>query len=249
MPGHIDAAQARLTAAIIQLQTSINAYSERHNLPPHHNSSSAQTPTEGSTKLTTNGTPKSATDSLATPISPHLSALQTQLASFEHQLKQRNQWRIPPGFQPDPFLDIDLSDLDDAITHLQAAIEAPRFPQTTNTPHAIFSGQSWKWDFQWSSWYYIDPHSENHVYLTEWELHDDANEWVMVLQGHVSVEEGVAMLGCWEDWEWDEGWGEWYLGMGENAGRKRRMYASQWRKTSEGDWVYAEESRLDRGEE
>ncbi|KAF2446987.1 hypothetical protein P171DRAFT_242888 [Karstenula rhodostoma CBS 690.94] len=241
MPGTSNGAWSRLTGAIVQLQTSIHAYksyrdnSSQYKLlelrtneyPTQHNGSSFIPPTE------------QATASPATRAG--LDNLEAQLASFERQLKQRGQWRLPPHFNPDPFLLVDLSDLEDAIQHLTIAVDSPRFPQPAQSLRSAFSTQRWEWDFQWSEWYYQDPKSGNHVYLTEWERVDESDDWHMVEQGHRSVEEGLVALGSWEDWRWDEEWGEWYLplDMEDEAVVKRAIYVGAWRRSEEGNWVYA----------
>lgn len=87
--------------------------------------------------------------------------------------------------------------------------------------------------------------------MTEWELGDGASEWMMVAQGHKSMEEGLAELGSWEDWAWDEEWGEWYLPviLSDAAVVKRRIYASEWRRTDDGNWVYVERTRTSLGQD
>ncbi|KAJ4356082.1 uncharacterized protein N0V89_004109 [Didymosphaeria variabile] len=242
MPGTLDAAWSRLTGAIIQLQTSIHAYKSSQEHPSQYKFleiKNSEYPTQHTTESFAPQTGQ-ATTSLATCAS--LNALEAQLASFEQQLKQRRQWRVPPYFSPDPFLLIDLSDLDDAIHLLESAIDIPRFPQRAKTPHDAFSKQRWEWDFQWSEWYYEDPTSRIHVYLTEWELRDDASEWQIVAQGHKSVEESLATLGSWVEWVWDQEWGEWYLPLivEDDEVTRRRIYACHWKKTEEGNWVYVE---------
>ena len=179
----------------------------------------------------------------------NLDFLDTQLSAFEYELKKRGQWGTSTGFQPDPPLIIDLGDLDDAISYLAHAIHMPRYPQQAETPRAHFSVQNWTWDLEWSEWTYTIHGSENRVFLTEWEHNIISGEWQMVWQGHRSIEGALAMLGSWEDWKWDEHWGEWYLPSVLNDGLpgEKRVYASEWKKTEEGNWVYVERSESDEG--
>lgn len=240
MPGTLDGAWGRLTCAIVQLQTSIHAFKScgenpsqyrlleirSSEYPTQHNESSFIAPTE------------QAVASPATRVV--LDNLEAQLAYFEQQLRQRGQWRLPQHFSPDPFLLMDLSDLGDAIQHLTIAVDSPRFPQPAQSAYAMLSTQRWEWDFQWYEWYYTDSESGNAVFLTEWERVDESSDWVMVEQGHRSVEEGLEALGSWEDWNWDEEWGEWYspLNVEDGAVVKRAIYAGAWSKGEDGSWVY-----------
>jgi hypothetical protein len=253
MPGTLDAAWGRLTGAIIQLQISIRAFKLSQENPSqykHLEVKSSEYPTQHTTASFTLPTEQT----IASPDTrASLEALEAQLVSFEQQLKERRQWHLPPHFTPDPFLLIDLSDLDDAIEHLRIAIDIPRFPQRAQNPSIEFAAQRWEWDPQWSEWYYEDSESGNHVYLTGWELVDESGDWIMVEQGHRSVEEGLAVLGSWEEWMWDEEWGEWYLPLvvedkDDEVVVKRAIYAGEWRKIEEGGWIYVEKRAATQGE-
>jgi hypothetical protein len=253
MPGTLDAAWGRLTGAIVQLQTSIRAYKTSHENPSQYKLlevKSSEYPTQHTTASFTLPTEQT-TASHGTRAS--LDILEAQLLSFEQQLKQRRQWHLPPHFSPDPFLLIDLTDLDDAIEQLRLAIDIPRFPQRAQNPGIEFTPQRWEWDPQWYEWYSENPKSGNHIYLTEWELVEESGDWVMVEQGHRRVEEGLAVVGSWEEWMWDEEWGEWYLPLAvedkdDKVVVKRAIYASEWRKTEEGGWLYVEKRATTQGE-
>ncbi|KAK3214965.1 hypothetical protein GRF29_19g1824177 [Pseudopithomyces chartarum] len=220
MPETLDATWTRLTEAIVQLQRSIQVY---RGFPPHSASNDAG--------------------------AHGLDLLATQLSAFESELKKRGQWGISTGYQPDPFLDIDLSDLDDAINHLDNAIHMPRYPRQAKTPHAHFSTQNWVYDLQWSEWSYTIQGSGHRVFLTEWECDTISGEWQMVWQGQRTMEEALDMLGSWEDWDWDEHWGEWYLPSVADHGLSgdKRIYASEWKRMDDGNWVYVEQSESKQG--
>lgn len=242
MPGTSDGAWSRLTGAIVQLQTSIDAYKScgessaqlklldigSNGYPIQRDGSSFIPPTE---------------QTAASPTTrAGLDLLKSQLAYFEHQLRQRGQWRLPSLFSPDPVLLLDLSDLEDAIQHLTIAVDSPRFPQPEESAYARFCTKRWEWNFQWYEWYYVDLKSGNHVFLDEWEREDEFGDWFLIEQGHRSVEEGLDALGSWEDWRWDEEWGEWYLPLvvDDTAVVRKAIYAGEWHKNEEENWLYVE---------
>lgn len=233
-------AQMRLTTAIIQLQSSIRANERGLTSAPLQTQPALQTPTQGPVGPNTTLAPRAPINSTISPAQPDLVTLQYQLGSFEQQLKHRAQWIVPQDFRPDPSLEIDLSDLDDAIARLKIAVESPNFVQENHTPQPVFSKQSWLWDDIWCEWYYVEADSESFIYLNVWELDDFDHEWVHVPQVNVSMEDALADLGCWEDWLWDGAWGEWYLPLDDIDGRIRRFYASEWRKDCDGNWTYIE---------
>ena len=58
-------------------------------------------------------------------------------------------------------------------------------------------------------------------------------------------EKAVEVLGRWEDWQWDEEWGEWFVSVpdeGEEFGWEGSgcfMYAGRWRRVGDGGgWEY-----------
>ncbi|KAL5414816.1 hypothetical protein PMIN04_008846 [Paraphaeosphaeria minitans] len=240
MSGTLDGVWSRLTGAIVQLQTSIHAYKSCGENPSQYKLfelKSSEYPTQHDERSFV----PPAEQAIASPATHAvLDNLEAQLAYFEQQLRQRGQWRLPPHSSPDPFLLIDLSDLGDAIEHLTVAVESARFPQPAQSPYFWFSTKRWEWDFQWSEWYYADPELGDHIYLTEWVLEDETSDWVMVEQGHRSVEEGLEALGPWEDWRWNEEWGEWYLPLvvDDEAVVKGAIYAGAWKRSEEGNWIY-----------
>ncbi|KAF1977955.1 hypothetical protein BU23DRAFT_564798 [Bimuria novae-zelandiae CBS 107.79] len=262
MPATLATAWSSLAAAILQLQTSIQAYQTSQQPTPHSKNISKNIeidPTLDATNNTKNAQEHSVATQTDEPIPQNtLTTLSAQLSTFETQLKQRNQWQTPPHFYPDPSLPLDLSDLDEAITLLARALDSPaptlRHPQLFPTPRPAFSQQKWTWDFHWAEFYYVHPQTGNHVYLSEWVRRDleDELEWEIISQGDRSVEEGLAVLGAWEEWEeweWDGEWGEWFLPLGERGAVERRVYASEWERGVSEVWIHVERSGLGAGDE
>ncbi|KAI8934978.1 hypothetical protein NX059_008644 [Plenodomus lindquistii] len=190
---------------------------------------------------------------LTSPTPEHkkrLDDLSNRLKSLQTQLQNRSQWLPPPNPQPTPLPTIlDFADLTTAIDLLTHIITSTH-PFRRLTPHPSFSKFTWTWDPEWKEFYTYLPASELYIYLSRWKFNPQRNVWehVHMAFGNVGPEDAVELLGAWEDWRWDEGWGEWCLDVREgdgvegdegNEGQGRCcVFPSRWEVSGDGNWMY-----------
>jgi hypothetical protein len=173
-------------------------------------------------------------------IRTHLDPLSQRLSNLEHSLRTRNQWHTPPSPPKSPeYSIIDIADLSSAITLLEnlhtTALCKPRLP------YSFFSEQKWMWDPMWKEFYSRDESQAAYTYLSTWRLNEARQVWEHVsMNGTANLlpDRAVDVLGSWEDWEWDEGVGEWCLDVSDAGNCRCYVFASRWEMRGGGDWVY-----------
>lgn len=183
-----------------------------------------------------------------------LADLEARLSGFEKQLCERGQWHQPNATRteqdttskssrethdPAPAI-YDLEDLEHAVSLIEKAISPPK---TTPTAYHSFAHLKWEWDAAWNEFYAALP-SGNYIFLALWRFSSLMNEWYHCGQSHRSdlqPEEVSELLGCWDDWEWDDVWKQWYLAMPGEEGEVCRVYADTWTRGEWGGWTFVDQ--------
>ncbi|KAF2130778.1 hypothetical protein P153DRAFT_374641 [Dothidotthia symphoricarpi CBS 119687] len=171
-------------------------------------------------------------------------ALQEQLETIEHTLRSRSQWHPQPtSSQTASSAILDISDLKSAIDLLDQVVTHSH-PSHQLTPRSSFSTYTWTWDPAWKEFHTHIPEQQTYVYLSRWHLNQARGVWEHRSMAHIAnlgPDRAAELLGCWEDWEWDPIWEEWYLDVTQDQedGEKCCVYASRWRVQDDGEWVYA----------
>jgi hypothetical protein len=172
-------------------------------------------------------------------IRAQLDNLEEDLRTLEKQLHSQGRWRpTPHSSETSTPTMLDISDLANAtnlLSHL--IIETSR----RRTPQPFFSAYSWTWDPAWHEFYTYVPSQQTYTYLSRWRLNGVRNVWEHVSMANMLIlpDTAAEMIGPWEDWMWDEVWGQWYLEVeDEGTDEKCHLFPSQWQVQENGEWEY-----------
>ncbi|KAF2847196.1 hypothetical protein T440DRAFT_431352 [Plenodomus tracheiphilus IPT5] len=177
-----------------------------------------------------------------------LKDLSTRLKALETQLHLRSQW-FPPTptsttITPLPSI-LDIADLTTAI-NLLSHIVASTDPSQTLSPRASFTKYTWSWDSEWKEFYTHIEASDIYIYLSRWKYNPQRNMWehVNMALSNTTPEDAAEKLGAWQDWRWDEEWGEWCLDVRDDdgspvvEGERCGVFPSRWQVDGPGEWIY-----------
>ncbi|KAH6618953.1 hypothetical protein C7974DRAFT_317746 [Boeremia exigua] len=180
-----------------------------------------------------------------------LAHLESQLASLQNTLEQRDQWHplAQPSAIPCSTDFLDLSDLSTAVG-LLADIVKYSDPGTRLTPQETFAKREWTWDPLWREFFSsslpTDGEPATALYLSRWYFDARREIWqhANMAESEIMPDDAQLRLGSWEDWQWDTRCGEWGLDVSYEledlelvAGAKLWVFASKWQER-EGVWVY-----------
>jgi hypothetical protein len=171
-------------------------------------------------------------------IEAHLTPLSRRLTTLEGGLRSRDQWHPPPSSPKSPeYSIIDIADLSSAIALLGTLTR--KIPPKLHTPHSIFSKYTWTWDPLWKEFYTHETNQSTYTYLSRWRLDKVRQVWEHVGMDGVNLlpDSAAEMLGCWDDWKWNEVVAEWYLDISEGD-ETCGVFASRWEVHENGEWVY-----------
>jgi len=244
-------AYTRLSNVIIQLQTNIGDLKRSSAKSFEQRTEDASTDSDPDTHSGyVDGPSNAGTQAPTANSGPQLDVLESQLDTFQQQLKDRGLWRVTnntslnDGTLPPSF---DLQDLEEAISAVASAMadadaDADKSPPA-QTPHSMFSAKVWHWNPIWHEWYYKQPDTGNYVSLAHWNYRPTARVWSVEAQPDTrDTDEAGEQLGRWEDWCWDDDWEEWYLPLpgrdDEQGDVICRLYATEWRLEEGGHWAF-----------
>jgi hypothetical protein len=172
-------------------------------------------------------------------IGARLKNLEDDLRTLEKRLRSQGRWRpSPQSPEPPTPTVLDISDLSNAINLLSHLIMKTSHRKT---PQLSFSAYSWTWDPAWHEFYTYIPSQQTYVYLSRWKLNEVRNVWEHVSMANILMQPDTAaeMIGPWEEWLWDEVWGQWYLKVEyEGTDEKCHLFPSQWQVQENGEWEY-----------